>query len=813
MRTKQLFTIYLILLGQFSFAQNLIKKEIEAIRISQTPTIDGYLNESLWDHVPIASDWTQMEPRNGEKERYSQRSELKFIYDDEALYIGAILYDHAPDSILTELTKRDELEKNNDWLGIWISPYNDGQNEYMFAVTAAGTQIDARLSVGNFDMNWDAVWKSEVQIHDKGWSIEMKIPYSALRFPKKDVQLWGINMGREIRRTRESYSWNPIDISMSNYSIQAGLLTGIENIKAPLRLSFMPYIASYLDLSEGESAHRINGGLDLKYGINESFTLDMTLIPDFGQTVFDDKILNVSPFEVRLDENRAFFTEGTELFNKSGLFYSRRIGEFKGFELDTTEVYLESPSAVKLLNASKISGRTNGGLGIGFFNALTENTYATVRDTISGEERSVFVEPLANYNVLVLDQSLSNNSFITFTNTNVLRKGEARDANVEKLQFQWANKENSYCLKGGLAMSHIFENQDTENGFSTNITFKKTSGNFRFKLRQNTKSDQYNINDLGYQQNNNHFNYSIGLEYHQFTPIGKLRKANISFQFEQKQIYKPRLYNESKIDLNMRVHFLNFFSSGLYLNYNPTSTYDYFEARTYDFDHVYRYGPMIGGYWWSSTDYSKRFATDFGIGYDVIPELNSKSISLRLSPRFRVNDHIFMTYVISQNVGTNDIGRAFDYAENLLEDEDENILFSKRNRYTLTNVYQVSYVINNKVSMGLKLRHYWSKLEHKKFFTLEDGDLFDSDFAVEDTEGNPLYNINYNTWNVDLNFVWRFAPGSELNFQWKNALDNLTDRTNLNYQQNLSRVFDESQLNSLSLKLIYYLDSQYLKRK
>ena len=179
-----------------------------------------------------------------------------------------------------------------------------------------------------------------------------------------------------------------------------------------------------------------NGGLDLKYGINESFTLDMTLVPDFGQTIFDDQILNVSPFEVRFNENRSFFTEGTELFNKSRLFYSRRIGASPSLSPDTNEneIVTETPASVQLLNASKISGRTSKGLGIGFFNAITEKTYATIEDTLTGETREELIEPLSNYNVLVLDQVLKNNSYITFTNTNVSKQGATRNANVEKLQ-------------------------------------------------------------------------------------------------------------------------------------------------------------------------------------------------------------------------------------------------------------------------------------------------------------------------------------------------------------------------------------------
>ena len=803
----------LFLLSNYSYAQ-IIHKNIEAIRTESSPIIDGVLEPELWSKAPKATDWSQIEPRNGEAERPNQRSEVQFIYDDKALYIAAMFYDSAPDSILKEFSLRDEENKNCDWFGVWISPYNDGQNEFMFGLTAAGIQQDSRSSAEGSDKNWDAVWKSAIQIHDKGWSAEIEIPYSALRIPNTTVQEWGINVGREIRRTREFYSWNPVDISNFNFAAQAGVLTGIKNIKTPLRLSLMPYISSYLDFYESERTDHTNGGLDLKYGINESFTLDMTLVPDFGQTVFDDQILNVSPFEVRFNENRSFFTEGTELFNKSRLFYSRRIGDSPSLSPNPSEseIVTESPASVQLLNASKISGRTSKGLGIGFFNAITEKTYATIEDTLSGETREELIEPLANYNVLVLDQILKNNSYITFTNTNVSRHGATRNANVEKLQVQIGTKENSYTFYGDLSFSHIQEDENKTTGFASFLKFEKSSGNFQFNVSQNIESDSYDINDLGFLDNNNELKHSAEVAYYIFKPIGKLRKAHFEFSFNREMLYSPNLFNSNFIKTDLRLHSTKFFSSGISLEQSIGDTYDYFEARTDDLDNVFIYGPSLDLFWWNSTDYRNKFSGDLGFGYDAIPEFDSKAYHIRWAPRYRVNDHVFMSYVISHKTEINNVGRAFDSNYTNLEDEEGNILFSKRDRRTITNVYKLSYVMNNKLSFDLKLRHYWSTLQHNTFYGLGDGKLKENGFALTDENNIPLYDVNYNSWNVDFNCVWRFAPGSELNFQWKNSISNLISDASLNSQQNLNRLFEESQGNSLSLKLVYYLDYQYLIR-
>ena len=802
-----------IFLSSFSLAQTL-HKNIEAKKTDITPIIDGVIEPDLWSNIPKAINWTQVEPKNGEIERSNQKSEVQFMYDNRALYIAAMFYDTRPDSIYTELGLRDEENKNCDWFGVWISPYNDAQNEFMFGVTAAGVQQDSRSTIDGSDKNWDAVWNSAVQIHEKGWSVEIEIPYSALRIPNTNVQEWGINVGREIRRTREFYSWNPIDISNSNYAAQAGILKGIKNIKAPLRLSVMPYISSYIDFYESESSNNTNGGLDLKYGINESFTLDVTLIPDFGQTVFDNQILNVSPFEVRFNENRYFFTEGTELFNKSNLFYSRRIGDSPSLNLtrEEHEILIESPTRVQLLNASKISGRTSKGLGIGFFNAITENTYAILKDTLTGETREELIEPISNYNVLVLDQVLKNNSYITFTNTNVSRQGSSRDANVEKLQIQIGTNENRYTLYGDIAFSHLLDSIKTH-GFASSFQFEKSTGTLQFSVGQNTESDTYNINDLGFLQNNNQKQQRAKVNYFIFNPIGQLRKADFELSFTKSMLYNPNLLISNALEAKIRLHSTNFFSSGISMEQTIGNTYDYFEARTNNIDDVFIYGPALDLFWWSSTDYRNKFSGDLGIGYDAIPEFNTKAYHIRWSPRYRINNHIFMTYVISHKTELNDVGRAFDSNYSNLEDEQENILFSKRKRRTITNVYKLSYVLNNELSFDIKLRHYWSTLQHKEFFTLENGNLKENDFALNDEINTPLYDINYNTWNIDLNCIWRYAPGSELNLQWKNSINNLTNDANLNSIQNLNRLFEESQVNSLSLRLVYFLDYEYLKNK
>lgn len=260
-------------------------------------------------------------------------------------------------------------------------------------------------------------------------------------FPKRDSGL-----GTQCHEKKTDYGrtifWNHVDQNINGFLTQEGYWTGLTNIKPPIRLQLSPYLSYYTNHfpsnlpDKSNYTTQVNGGMDLKWGINQSFTLDATLIPDFGQVQSDAQVLNLTPFEVRFNENRSFFTEGTELFNKGGLFYSRRIG---GTPINLYSVYdqlgnnesvISNPTETKLLNATKISGRTQHGLGIGVLNAVTSETTAIIENKETGEKRSLVTDPLTNYNVFVLNKSLKYNSSVSLINTNVLRTGSTYDANV-----------------------------------------------------------------------------------------------------------------------------------------------------------------------------------------------------------------------------------------------------------------------------------------------------------------------------------------------------------------------------------------------
>ena len=330
-----------------------------AVRMVNEVTIDGTLNEIAWNDAEIATGFISLEPVPGLAA--IQPTEVKIIYDDEAIYIGAFMHEVSKDSILRELTERDDIG-NSDYFGIAFDTYKDNINGFLFMITPAGTQVDARMTTFGEDDNWNAVWYSETTLTDSGWVAEIKIPYSAIRFPKKEIQDWNINMFREIRRVRQQVFWNELDPTVDGFLTQSGNMHGVRDIDPPLRLAFIPYVAfGYQNNSgggiEATNSYTYSGGMDLKYGINDAFTLDMTLIPDFSQAQSDNTILNLTQFEVRYDENRQFFTEGTELFDKADLIYWRRVGGVPLLHfsvedsLNDGDELVENPEITHLYNA------------------------------------------------------------------------------------------------------------------------------------------------------------------------------------------------------------------------------------------------------------------------------------------------------------------------------------------------------------------------------------------------------------------------------------------------------------------------------
>lgn len=810
--------IWSIILFLLISSSILAQRSYRATRISTEIKIDGQLDDEAWSTANLAEGFTTNYPVAGKNSRYS--TTVRMLYDDQALYISATMLDPEPDSIMYVLSQRDDFG-NADWFGVQLDPYGRNQNGFGFYVTSAGVELDALLAVDpdDDDFSWNAVWKSRVAKIEGGWQVEMRIPFSAIRFPNKEEQTWNINFNRQVRRNREMSFWNPVDPFIVGEITQMAKVEDVRAIESPLRLSFIPYVAGYMEnVSDPKNninlnTQRLAGGLDLKYGINDAFTYDMTLIPDFGQTVSDQKVLNLSPFEVRFDENRPFFIEGTDLFQIGGQFYSRRIGGTPFYrdaiygELGSGESVASNPQTASLLNATKISGRTKGGLGVGFFNAIENEMYATIENQ-TGEKREVLTNPYTNYNVLVFSQNLNNNSSVSFVNTNTTRNGSARDANVSIAEMDFFSKNRKYKIWSGLQVSTINQNGELITGHAHSFWIGKVQGEWNYSIMYYEESDTYDPNDLGYLQSNNARGMEIELKKNRFSPKGNfLRKwNNLNVYYEQ--LYSTGQFAQLAVSGSSAGTLRNFLTVGVNGSVDPIGYVNHFESRTagrpVNFDPSY----SIGGFY--SSDYSKKFALDLRGSFKQFTNWEQLGGNLTFSPRIRLSSRVFIVWNTTVEYYHHDYG----YVQNLQPDDFDAIILGTRNREVITNSIKGEFIFTNRMGVDLRFRHYWQNVAYLNFHTLNDeGWRNETTYNPKNDNEESLHNTSYNAFTVDMNYRWVFIPGSELRIAWKYNIFNAQNKLDTSYFTTFNTLFQEPQFNSVSVKLLMYIDALMFKRK
>jgi hypothetical protein len=795
-------TIILLLFVTIAANAHPLRKKFTIHKCIQAPRIDGLLNDKAWESASFREDFIQQGPHNGAAP--TEKTHVKLLYDDQALYVGAMLYDSAPDSILTGYGLRDAGDQlNADFFSIEINPYNDSRSAMEFMVSASGIQMDSRNTVSTMNKNWNAVWESRVRITKEGWMLEMRIPYSALRFPKQKIQVWEMNFFRMIKRKNEGITWNFVNKEVFGWLNQAGELHGIENVTPPLRLSFTPYFSTYAEKYSNSSdiSWSTKGGMDVKYGINESFTLDMMLIPDFGQVQSDDQQLNLTPFETFFEEKRSFFTEGTEIFNKGDIFYSRRLGSAPRSrdrvinDMNKNEVILSNPQETQLLNATKISGRTAKGLGVGFLNAITENTYAKIKDTITGNSRKELTQGFTNYNMIVLDQSLGNQSHLSLANTHRLEPKSDYRAMVTASEFKLANKKETYAFSGNAAMSQIKSGNDNQTGYRYHLQFSKIKGRFQYDLSHHLEDDQFNPNDMGFLEVNNRIINKACLNYNFFKPFGKFNEITNQLVVEHHSLYHPNRFAKMEIYWKTQAVFRNYNSLALEWSLTPVPKYDYYEPRV----EGWKYKEPTD-YWMRlsyNTDHRKALALDSKIAFWQGTTFDKSSYWLELQPQWRVNDKLVFNHHFYYEKNLNSLGYAAQ------SEDASDIFFVNRDINTLINTFESHWIFNQRASIRIRARHYWSEVEYKECYLLNRNGSMNSNTDYENKN-----HINYNAFNVDLTYSWEFAPGSELSVVWKNSIDTQNQNINFNYFDNLNRTLKSTQNNSLSLRILYYIDYQ-----
>jgi hypothetical protein len=419
---------------------------VQAERTRAPITVDGRLDEEAWGRAPAQGGFLQRDPNEGEAA--TEPTELRLLYDEDALYVGARLHDGEPRQIVRQLSRRDVVAEA-DSFSLFLDPHHDHLTGVEFQVSAAGVQRDSILYDDNFeDDSWDAVWESAVAVDSGGWTVEMRIPFSQLRFPSAPRHTWGINARRIVQRKNEASWLALVPKNESGLASRMAHLTGIEGIARVKHLELLPYASAREEyiaparagdpFNDGSRAFG-GAGLDLKYGLATNMSLVAALNPDFGQVEVDPAVVNLTANETFFEEKRPFFTEGAQVythFAHSGaseypfffyfepqIFYSRRIGRTP--QGRPANAYVDLPTATTILGATKLTGRTKNGWTVGLLEAVTGREYAHVSDGLA--RGRLEVEPLTNYFVARTRRELGRRAAIGFLATAVSRKLRTQD--------------------------------------------------------------------------------------------------------------------------------------------------------------------------------------------------------------------------------------------------------------------------------------------------------------------------------------------------------------------------------------------------
>ncbi len=794
--------LYIVLFLCFSL-KNYGQKTIQAHKITTKISIDGVADEIDWKQHAIAGNFIQTRPDNGKNS--VRNTQVAVLYDESYLYVLGVMYVKNKEEINSQLSARDATG-NADVFAIQIDPFGETREGYDFTVTAAGVQSDIKLSQNNSYSNFNVVWESAVKLYDDKWIAELKIPFNSIRFPKEMMDNFKINFQRIASKLNEESFWSPIKPEVDGYLNQFGKLEGLPKIMPPLNLSFYPFVSVVNEKSpDGQSKTTLNGGLDVKYVHDNSYTLDVSLIPDFSQALSDNQIFNLSPFEVRFNENRQFFIEGTEIFDKGNYLYTRRIGGVpinkNRISLAEDEEIVENPIASNILNLVKITGKSSKGFSIGVLNGITAKSEATIRNTTTNEFRKAQTNPFTNYNALVLDQTLKNNSSITFLNNSVLRSGKDYDSNLSALLFRGYTKKRTYSLYVKKAVSQkYFSDQKNEFGHQYYAYVSKVSGNWIGGVSANLYDEKFDNNDFGFLSRNNQFSVRANLNYRNNNPKKWFNQYTIGIDHSQRYYYslfeKEFAYYKLQGDATFKNNSV-VFGSFAYIEKRQ----DFFEPRTKDRN--FKKPAQLEYFAEYQTNRNKNFSF---AGYVVyVKTLNSDIFSDEFIAgyglRAQLGQHVSLYF--SQDLTNIPSNAGFVTREN------DDLIFGKRSIQELTNTFEASYAVYSKLSMNLRVRHYWIQVDYDDQFALNNqGNLDRNNYTIDPD----IFDDNFNSFTVDYTARWQFAPASELSFNYKLGANLFNNQIDSGYGTNLKNTLQQDNSNTISLKMTYFLDFNQLRK-
>lgn len=808
-----LLSIILFLLA-IAFANSTEKRLYTAMPINpHPPVIDGKLDDPIWEKAEWAGDFIQREPYEGKEP--SQKTAFKILYDEKSLYVAIRAFDSEPDKIVRRVSRRDKAE--GDWVCVDIDSYYDHRTAFSFAVNAAGVKSDMFISDDgqNRDRNWDPIWYVKTAVDDEGWTAEMGIPLSQLRFGNKENQVWGLQVMRNLFRKEESSGWQFIPRDSSGWVHEFGELHGLKGIKASRQIELFPYTVGNLQTFQREEGNpfatgrlsQLMGGLDGKIGLTSDLTLDFTINPDFGQVEADPSVVNLTAFETYFEEKRPFFIEGRNIlsfrlmlgdgdFSSDNLFYSRRIGRRPQHTPDLEDdEYVDMPQNTSILGAFKLTGKTKNGLSIGIIDSITSEEKARV--SYLGQLRHETVEPLTNYLGFRLQKDYNKGStvigtMLTATNRNIKNQelsflhSAAYTGGVD-LYHSWKNR--TYFIQANAVFSHVrgstdailrtqesplryYQRPDTAHvsldpnrtslsGHGGTVVFGKLgSGNLQYVGGVTWRSPGLELNDMGYLRSADRILQFVWVGYRILKPFSMFRRINFGFnQWKGWDFGGTNIFDGG----NMHVfsQFKNYWRVGLGVNRQGESL----------FTTALRGGPMLrwpGGWsrWFSLNSDSRkkirlngflsRFTRDSGNSgsnsYSIgVTYYPTNALALSVAPFLRFSENDL------QYVKTSDFGEEKRYIFSRIDQKTLGITL--RLSYSLTPDLSIQFYGQPFVSVG-KYAHFKRITEPQageyrdRYHQFTESEIsYDSDSESFDVDENQDGMIDYSFENPNFDFL------------------------------------------------------------
>jgi len=831
---------------------------------SEIPHIDGLLNDTCWQEGGWTGGFKQFMPKEGAPA--TQNTEMKILYDDVNVYVAFKAYDTELEKIDFQKGRRDNL--TGDIVGVCFDSYLDYRTGFGFYISAAGIKTDLLVLNSGDDMSWDAVWFGKTSRADYGWSAELLIPLSQLRYNNNEEQIWGLHAWRWLNRLQEATHWDVIPRDHSGPLYHFGQLHGINGIKKSKRVEILPYtVGKYKTYEKEEDNPYLTGhnskfslGVDGKIGITSDFTMDFTINPDFGQVEADPADLNLSAYETFYEEKRPFFLEGKNIFDLDAggarLFYSRRIGQKPGRypELDDDE-YSENVENTSILGAVKFTGKAENGLSIGIIESVTAKEMVEI--TSENDSYDEIVEPLTNFFVGRVQKDFNKSNtilggMITSTNRNLSEPylNKINKSSVTGgIDFRHHWKDKTYYLDITSVFSHIVGHEDaiedlqlsssryfdrpgadyldldttltSLTGFGGEIEIgKDRKGHWRYDAQIQWNSPGLDLNDIGFLRTSDWIEQETSVGYVENEPVGIFR--SYSFSFSQNNIWN---FGGDLMSSDLRLFFNSSFVNNWYFGGNHILRGNLNDMR------ILRGGPAIHikGFWhqnyYISSDNSKRWSFNmnyhFHIFEDKISDVKDFNFGMvvRITDAFRLSSHMFYAYNKDNLQYVNEFEVDNEPLYLLATLSRKTLGMTLRLDYTITPDLTLQYYANPYISVG-KYEEFkkivnpaakdYEQLYHIYSGTELDYNSVDKEYDIYDTATDvpdfSFENPDFNYTQLHSNFVvrWEYRPGSTLFLVWTHGRSERVTDSEYSIGNGINNLFNRHSENVFLIKFNYW---------